>query len=202
MKKIIVILIVLSMLLTLILPIIANAQPEDVFLSSGKILEKLYILSGNSDGDLMLEDNLKRQDMVVLISRLYKEENKAKIYLLKSKFTDLSYGYEFYQRYVGWAVYKGLIKGIDDTTFGVDQNVTVQQFMAVLLRVLGYEEESNSWNTIPDLVVKLGIMEGLENNPKSDLTRGQMAVMTINALKLTNKGSTLTLADKLNLELN
>lgn len=44
------------MLLTLILPIIANAQPEDVFLSSGKILERLYILSGNSDGNLMLED--------------------------------------------------------------------------------------------------------------------------------------------------
>ncbi len=31
-------------------------------------------------GDLMLENDLRRQDMVVLISRLYKEEGTAKKY--------------------------------------------------------------------------------------------------------------------------
>ncbi len=202
MKKIIVSLLLLSMLLSSILPIIANAEPEDNFLSSGKILENLGILEGNDDGDLMLNAKLSRQDMVVLVSRLYKEENRAKNFLIKPKFSDVTDDYTFYQPYIGWSVDKGLIKGMGDNTFGIDQKVTVHQFMVVLLRVLGYEEESGLWNTVPELAIKLGIMEGLQNNPKSDLTRGQMAVMTLNSLKLTNKGSTLTLADKLNLKLN
>lgn len=200
MKKFVVILIIMSMVTTLLLPIIANAEPIDIFLSSGEIVKKIGVLEGNSDGDLMLEKKLTRQDMVVLVSRLYKEESKAKSFLIKPKFSDVSD--EFYIPYIGWAVDKGLIKGMGDNTFGFDQNVTVQQFMVVLLRVLGYEEESRLWNTVPELAIKLGIMEGLENNAKADLTRGQMAVMTLNTLKMTTKGSSITLADVLNLDLN
>lgn len=201
MKKIIVCLLLLSMLISSILPAIAHAEPEDNFLSAGKILEKIGILQGDDNRDLMLNKKLSRQDMVVIISRLY-NETTAKNFLVKPKFTDVTDAYAYYQPYIGWAVDKGLIKGMGDNTFGVDQNVTVHQFMVVLLRVLGYDEESGLWSTVPELSVKLGIMEGLENNPKSQLTHGQMAVMTLNALKLTKKGSTLTLADSLNLKLN
>lgn len=200
MKKIIIILLLLSMILSMLVPIIANAEPEDLFLSSGLVLENLGVLKGNEEGKLMLDDYLSRQDMVVLVSRLYKLENTAKTFLIKPKFTDVTD--EYYQPYIGWSVDKGLIKGMGDNTFGFNQNVTVQQFMVVLLRVLGYEEESKLWNTIPELAVKLGIMNGLKNNPGQDLTRGQMAVMTLNALKLTIKGSTLTLANKLNLKID
>lgn len=200
MKKIIIALLLISMILSMLVPIIANAEPEDLFLSSGSVLEDLGVLKGNEEGKLMLDEYLSRQDMVVLVSRLYKLENTAKTFLIKPKFTDVTD--EFYQPYIGWSVDKGLIKGMGDNTFGFNKNVTVQQFMVVLLRVLGYEEESKLWNTIPELAEKLGIMNGLKNNPNQDLTRGQMSVMTLNALRLTIKGSTLTLADKLNLKID
>lgn len=80
MKKIVVIIIVISIILSMLLPIIANAEQNDLFLSSGKTLQSLGILVGNRDGDLMLDRVLNRQDMVVLISRLYKEENKARTF--------------------------------------------------------------------------------------------------------------------------
>lgn len=201
MKKIIIILIVLSMIVSMLLPIIVNAEPEDVFLSSGLVLKELGVIKGNVEGDLMLKDNLRRQDMVVLMSRLYKEEDNAKTFLIKPKFTDVTDAYAFYQPYIGWSVDKGLIKGMGDNTFGVDRNVTVQEFMVVLLRVLGYDEESKLWNTIPELAAKIGISAGLEAKPSNSLTRGQMALMTVNALKLTSKGSTMTLAEKLNIEI-
>lgn len=199
-KKIVIALIVLSMLLSILLPIIVNAEPEDLFLSSGVVLENLGILEGNKEGDLMLDENLSRQDMVVLVSRLYKLENTAKTFLVKPKFTDVTD--EFYQPYIGWSVDKGLIKGMGDNTFGFNKNVTAQQFMVVLLRVLGYEEESKLWNTIPELAEKLGIMKDLKIKSNQDLTRGQMSVMILNTLKLTIKGSTLTLAEKLNLKVD
>lgn len=199
MKKIIVILIILSMVLSLILPIIVNAD-KDLFLSSGKTLETLGVLVGNNDGDLMLDKVLNRQDMVVLISRLYKEENKAKTFLIKPKFTDITN--EYYIPYIAWSTDKGLIKGIGNDKFGFGKDTTVHEFQTLLLRVLGYEEESNLWTSVPEIAAKLGVMEGLENNPDDNLSRGQMAVMTLNTLKLTKKGSTTTLAEVLNIKLN
>lgn len=199
MKKVIIILIILSMVLSFLLPIIVNAD-KDLFLSSGKALETLGVLVGNNDGDLMLDKILNRQDMVVLISRLYKEENKAKTFLIKPKFTDITN--EYYTPYIAWSTDKGLIKGVGNDKFGFGKDTTVQEFQTLLLRVLGYDEESNLWSTVPEIAVKLGIMEGLENNPNDNLSRGQMAVMTLNTLKLTKKGSTITLAEVLNIKLN
>ena len=83
------------MLLTAILPIIANAEPEDAYLSSGLVLKELGVIKGNEEGDLMLDDTLRRQDMVVLISRLYDNELSARAYLIKPKFTDLTNSYSF-----------------------------------------------------------------------------------------------------------
>lgn len=189
------------MLLSLILPIVVNAQKEeDLFRSSSKTLESLGVLKGNNDGDLMLDKILNRQDMVVLISRLYKEENRAKSFLIKPKFTDISN--EFYAPYIAWCTDKGLIKGVGNDKFGFGKDTTVHELQALLLRVLGYDEESNLWNTVPELAVKLGIMEGLENKPSLKLSRGQMAAMTLNTLKLTKKGSTITLAEVLNFKLD
>lgn len=199
MKRLIVILITLSTIIAMFLPNIAKAEKEDLFLSSGKVLETIGILQGDNEGDLMLNKILNRQDMVVLISRLYKEEAKAKSFLVKPKFTDVTD--ENYTAYIGWSVDKGLIKGMGDNTFGFGQNTTVHQFQSLLMRVLGYDEESALWSSVPELAAKLGIMEGLDNNYKDNLSRGQMAVMTLNTLKLTKKGSTITLAEVLNLKL-
>jgi len=201
-KKIIVLLILASMLLSFLIPLIAYAEPQDIYLSSGKTLEGLGILKGDAKSNLMLNNKLKREDMVILVSRLYKEENEAKNYLLKPKFTDLSKIDSMYVPYIGWAVDKGFIKGLDEKTFGVGMDVTVHQFMAVLMRVLGYEEESGLWNTVPELARALGIMEGLKNNSNEQLTRGQMAVMTLNTLQLTKKGSSLTLSEVLKLSVD
>jgi len=198
-KKIIIFLVLLSMLLSALVPIIANAQPDDLFLSSGEILRSLNVLQGNKDKNLMLDNKLKRQDMIVLMSRLYKEENSLKTNLIKANFTDIEDS--FYETYINWAVAKGLIIGMDKDTFGFNEHVTVQQFMTVLLRVLGYDEESKLWDTVPDIASNLGIMKDLNLNPNSHLTRGQMAVMTLNTLNLTIKGSTLPLAEALNLKM-
>lgn len=201
-KKVIILLIVFSMIFAMLIPIIVNAEPNDIILSSGRILESLGVIKGDEYGNLMLDNNLRRQDMIVLVSRLYREESKAKVALANTKFTDITSTYSYYQPYISWAVSKGLIEGMDDNTFGINQNVTVQQFSAVLLRVLGYEEESKLWDNIPELAERLGIMDDISSEPKSDLTRGEMAVMTFNALKMTLKGSSLTLSEKLNIRLN
>ena len=166
-----------------------------------EILKELGVLKGDKDGNLMLDSYLKRQDMVVLISRLYKEENKATTYLLPAKFSDLNENNTYYHGFIQWAVDKNLIIGMDDGSFGFGKNVKVRDFQVLLLRVLDYREESGLYDSVPEIADKLGLMEGINVNTNGYLMRKTMADMTLNALKLNNKGSPLTLAEVLELDL-
>ncbi|MCF6465010.1 S-layer homology domain-containing protein [Clostridium sp. Cult2] len=172
---------------------------KELYNQAGKILEGLGVLQGSETGDLMLENNLRRQDMVVLISRLYKEEATAKKYLAKDTFTDVKSS--FYKPYVSWAVDKGLIIGIGKGEFGFDKPVKVKQFQTLLLRALGYGEEVKDYGKVPEVADKLRLMDGLSAKPDEDVVRGLMAAMTLNALRLNIRGSSLTLAQKLNLDI-
>lgn len=172
---------------------------------AGEILKNLGILEGSETGDLMLYNNLKREEMVVLISRLYGEEDMASKYPVKDTFMDIkndSRG-NFYKPYIYWAADKGLIKGTSSNTFGYERNTTVQELQTVLLRALDYGSEVNeSYGAVPKLAESKGIMNGLSINKDDTVTRGLMAIMTLNALKANIKGHTnYTLADKLNLSI-
>ena len=202
MKRILTILLLTILIISTFTNNITYADKDDIYLSSGKILQTLGVLEGNEKGDLKLKDNLTRQDMIVLISRLYKDEDKAKTFIGKPKFKDIPEIDKFYSPYIAWAVDKNFIKGIDKDTFGYGKDITIKEFQTVLLRALGYEEESGLWNSVSEIAKKLGIMKDLDINPDNSLSRGQMAVMTLNTLKLTKKGSTLTLAEVLGIELN
>ncbi|MCR3955171.1 MAG: S-layer homology domain-containing protein [Gudongella sp.] len=166
-----------------------------------EILKELGVLKGDKDGNLMLDSYLKRQDMVVLISRLYKEENKATTYLLPAKFSDLNENNTYYHGFIQWAADKNLIIGMDDGSFGFGKNVKVRDFQVLLLRVLDYREESGLYDSVPEIADKLGLMKGINVNPNGYLMRRTMADMTLNALKLNKKGSPLTLAEVLELDL-
>jgi hypothetical protein len=200
-KKIIAILLLTFLMFSTLTNTITYADKDDIYLSSGKTLQTLGVLVGDN-GDLMLKKNLKRQEMVVLISRLYKDEDMAKSFIGKPKFKDIPENDNYYPSFIAWAVDRSLIEGRDKDTFGYNEETTVKEFQTVLLRALGYEEESGLWNSVSEFSQKLGIMNNLDISPRDSLNRGQMAVMTLNTLKLTKKGSTLTLAEVLGIELN
>lgn len=197
MKKLIVFLLIFSLFLGIPL----NVSYAD----SAKIAENLYrigIITGDETGNLRLDEYLKRQDMVVIISRLHKEENTAKSYPVVIKFDDFTQENSFYHSYINWAVNKKLIAGVGGNNFGFNQLVTVQQFQTVLMRALNYTEEAKLYDSVPDIAKKIGLMEGLSHlSHKDNLTRGDMCVMINNALNLRMKGSPLKLAEVLKLEI-
>src|SRR5690554_4124469 len=188
MKKIIFLLIFVLMLSILPNNFSYGQNPEPF-----EVLKELGMLKGNPAGDLMLDDYLKRQDMVVLISRLYKEENKAKNYYFQPTFPDLADTNKFYHGYIQWSVDKGLIQGMTNGNFGYGLDVKVHDYQVVLLRALGYGEESLLYQSVPDIAKKFGLMEGVDAKSSDKLIRRDMATMTFNALNINKKGSPLTL---------
>lgn len=199
MKKFLSLVLVMVIVLSTFTPVLATSSKGNIYEEAGKILKDVGILEGSTEEGLMLDKNLRRQDMVILISRLHKEENTAKEYPIKSNFKDIKD--DFYQPYISWAVYKELIQGRSKTEFGYNYHTTVQEYQTVLLRSLGYGEEANNWDEVPKLAEKIKIMEGLSTSPNQKLSRGLMAAMTMNALKTTKKDSKITLAQHLKIDI-
>lgn len=198
MKRLFAVILVFILLMSSLTPAIAEHIDNEV----GNILKNLGVLKGDKDtGDLMLDDNFKRQDMVVMISRLYKEEEKAKNYVGTNIFKDLNKNRKFYIPYITWAKDEGLIEGMEKDKFGFNGYVTVQQFQTVLLRALGYGEEAKDWELVPEYAKSLGIMKDLDLNPSDKLPRGKMAQMVLNTLNETTKAGLLTLGEILNLDI-
>ncbi len=197
MRRILSAILVLIMLLSVLTPVIASSDYE----KAGEILNELGVLQGDEKGNLNLDDILKRQDMVIMISRLYKKEELAKSYVGKNIFKDLTSERKFYVPYITWAKDEGLIQGMEKDIFGFNNDTTVQEFQTVLLRVLGYGEESKEWNKVPELAKSIGIMNNLDLKPSDKLSRGQMAAMILNTLKENKKGLSITLGEVLSLDI-
>ncbi|HEY8362214.1 MAG TPA: S-layer homology domain-containing protein [Tissierellaceae bacterium] len=184
-----------------------NVYADDLYEEAGNILKELGVLKGDEKGNLQLNNYFTREQMVVMMSRLFNEENNAKSFndpKTPNTFKDLTGQNEsvkFYTPYIRWAVSKGLIKGFEDGTFGFGKNVTVQQYQAVLLRALKYTEEADDWNNVPQHAEKYNLMKGLSLSPTQYLTRGQMAVMTLNALQQEINRGLITLAEWLEISL-
>lgn len=170
------------------------------FKKSAEELKSYNIIQGNASGDLMLDKNLKREDLIVILSRLMNDEERAKKFSSETKFTDLKSASKVYLPYINWAVSNGYIHGVTKDKFGYGTFVTVKQYQAILLRILDYSSEAKKWDMVSDYAVTYGLMDGLDLKPDDYLNRGEMALMTTNALNTPKKGSTLSLLKVLNLK--
>lgn len=190
MRRILSFTLALIMVLGIVVPVSA-ASPYD---SAGSFLKDLGVLKGDLSGDLMLQSNLTREQMVVLISRLYGKEEDAEGFVAPNVFQDLKPTHSYYIPFILWAKNEGLIQGMTTTKFGVEQGVTVHQFQTVLLRALGYTEEAKDWYNVPEFAKKIGLMKNLNFSPDASLNRGQVSAMLVNALSLPLKGTNTPLA--------
>jgi hypothetical protein len=76
---------------------------DNPYTEQGEFLNKLGVLLGDEKGNLNLDNKLTREQMVVLISRLYGKEDEAKNYKGVNVFKDLGSNQAYYIPYILWA---------------------------------------------------------------------------------------------------
>lgn len=179
---------------------IKAANTTKYYSNDGKKLEKAGIIEGDSNNDLMLDSTLERQDLVIIIARLFSEEKRAKNTTGKIEFRDVEKN-RYYTPFIIWAVEKGIISGKSDKEFGVGDDVTLIQLETILLRILGYDEEAKNSSLVTTLSNSLGLNEGISSNSSDSITRGELSKMIINALNTERKGSTLKLKEVLYIDI-
>jgi hypothetical protein len=193
MKKKLAILLIVLMVLTAVAPSFAATiivdQPP---VGQDAALDELIMLGVLKErrGD----DYLKRQDTVVLLSRLMGQEEQAKAYPINHPFNDVSDS--FYNGYLGWAYANQYFMGKSGTEFGFGEFMTVQQLQIVLLRSLGYYlGEFPGWDAVATTANTMKFGTNLTGTALA--SRGTMATMTTAAIRANYKGTNETLAARL-----
>ena len=194
MKKSLSLVVALAMVFSLLVPAMAFAATA-AEQAAGAKLKELGVLKGNEQGDLMLDKELTRQEMIVLLSRLLGEEDDAKNHPNTHGWPDVAN--PDFDGYISWGKENGLTKGVEDgSVFGYDQALTVQQLLQFLLRALGYDEVA--YEDVPAKAVELGLVaEGTDMTAVA--SRGTMAVVTLVTLDTNVNGEGVPLGYKLGL---
>jgi hypothetical protein len=188
----------LSLVLALVMVLgtftMAFADMTDAEMEAGALLEDLGVLEGDGEGNLYLDVELKRQDAVVLLSRLMDQEEIAKNFPVEDEmYSDVEDS--FYFGYLAWAKADGTFEGKGTGEFGFDDVIDAKSYAKVLLTALGYEQDVDfEYEEVLEFANEKGIVAVDENG---NVTRGTMAVMTVEALAVEMKDGSMTLAEKL-----
>lgn len=167
----------------------------------GEILQEIGVLKGNAEGDLMLEKEVSRQDMIVLLSRLLGQEDEAKAFTGETTFKDIEDPY--YVPYIAWAQANELTNGVAEggEAFGFGRSVTQQEVLAFLLRALGYGFDEVEFENVAAKAAELKLIDDAKADLTVASTREVLAELSLKALKTKVKDSDKTLAEKLELTL-
>lgn len=198
-KKLLSMLLVAAMFLALIPT--AFAASDDA-ITAANALYQLGLFKGtgtNADGtpNFDLDRAPTRNEAVTMLVRLLGKENEAVNGVWNIPFTDVA---AWAKPYVGYAYANGLTTGTSATSFGGDAVISASQYITFVLRALGYESGTDfQWDKSWELSDSIGMTNGQYTSDHIPFLRGDVAIISNNALATELKNTQYTLAASLNL---
>ncbi|ADQ06202.1 S-layer domain protein [Caldicellulosiruptor hydrothermalis 108] len=188
-KRLIAIVTVLLFALSIIAPAFAQdeATTEEtgsVYDQAAKILQDKGILKGNEQGDLMLDKELTRAEILAMIIRATGQEDVVKDYVYaEQSFSDVPNTHWAFA-YVEAGKDLGIVNGYPDGTFKPDKSVKFEELCKMLVAAKGENPASGKWplNYVRK-ALELGFFNGIEDDVGIGdvVKRGQAAVAFANA---------------------
>ena len=200
MKKILALLLAAMMFLTLA-PV--SLAAEDEAAAAAQKLHALGLFNGigtDADGNptFALDRTPTRHEAVTMLVRLLGKEEEALAGKWEIPFTDVA---EWAKPYVGYAYAKGLTNGISPTAFGGENIVSAAQYLTFVLRALGYKSGVDFvWERAWELTDRLGITDGEYNAENDTFVRGDLAIISADALEQPMKDEKITLVEHIQAE--
>jgi len=198
MKKRIIGLLLVAMMLFSLMPTAFAASKE-----ANAAADKLHLLGlfkgsgsdANGKPNYALDRAPTRNEAVTMLVRLLGKEAEALAGNWEIPYTDVA---DWAKPYVGYAYANGLTNGTSKTTYSGDDMITVSQYLTFVLRALGYSSKTDfKWDAAWELADKIGLTSGEYDENTKDFIRGDLTIISENALSVKQKDSDKTLADKL-----
>lgn len=146
------------------------------------VLVDLGVITGFEDGTYKPADTVTRaQAAIIVVKALGMGDAVGNT---KSSFTDMS-GYGWAEAHIAFANKLGILTGYPDGTFKPGQTVSYNEFATMMVRALGYSDESipGSWPAnYVNKAAALGVMDNIKSAGAAGANRGDVAVMVKNNL--------------------
>ena len=143
-----------------------------------------------------LDRSLTRSEATAMLVRLLGKEAYAKAGYWNKTFNDVDRN-SWAKPYIDYAVTTGLVSGTSSRTFSGSASMTASQYLTLVLRALGYESGTDfQWDKAWELSDQIGLTSGQYNENTKTFTRGDVAVISYNALSIPLKDQSGTLKDE------
>lgn len=168
--------------------------------NAADVLYDLGLFSGTgakADGspNFDLDRAPTRHEAVTMLVSLLGKKEEALAGEWETPFTDVA---DWANPYVGYAYANGLTSGTSATTYGGNDLITASQYLTFVLKALGYETGTDfQWDKAWTFSDQLGLTDGRYNAANQTFLRGDVSLISRNALDETQKGSRQTLGEKL-----
>lgn len=163
----------------------AQSTHEAVQKESAEVMVRLGLLKGYKNGDLGLERNITRAEFAVIIARMLGYEANPFTVSSKISFKDISKKHWAHPS-VMMVASKGYLKGYSDKTFKPSRNITYAEAAAIMVRILGYDNQlKGKWpNNYINRAKEIGITNNLNMVANKAITRGDIAILVVNSLSV------------------
>ncbi len=147
-------------------------------------LESVGIMEGYEDGELHPERTLTRAEFAAILCRANPD---AITHMLAYEFSDLPQTHWAYQ-YIQKAVNAGWLKGNTDGTFAPDENITYEQALTVMCRIVGdiYLYKPQYPNDYIAAAIDYSLADGVNALIGEAINRGQVAQLIVNVINYNN----------------
>lgn len=166
--------------------VFSDVEDDAPYADAFTLLNELKIFEGYGDGTVGPNDLLTREQFAAVVIRALGEtEAAAAMAEQATTFEDDEKISDWARGVVNKAVELDIVKGYPDNTFGPQNNLTYTEAFTMLLRALGLDAgiDNDNWaESTTALAAEVGLDEGLANT-EGNITRADMAVATVNALK-------------------
>ncbi|MDX1359545.1 MAG: hypothetical protein R3232_11995, partial [Clostridia bacterium] len=197
MKKLIVLVVIISILSAAIPVMAAEEDAASPYLTDAEKLNAIGLFLGTDIG-FELHRVPRRAEAAVMLVRLLGLESEALGGGYIHPFTDVP---EWADPYVGLLYQNELTKGIGGNLYDPYSDVDAKTYLTFVMRALGYSDDEGdfSWESAVDDALGSGLINSLEHDVLSVevFTRGHMAAMSYNALNSLMKDTRVTLAASL-----
>ena len=187
----------LSLLLALILclslaalPVLAETGAEE----AAQSLNAMGLFAGvgnDEEGNPIfdLDRPATRLEALVMLIRLLGKEEEALACTAEHPFTDIPWG----DRYVAYAYEQKLTNGMGETWFGAETEASAQMYLTFILRALGYKDTGDVVDFSYDNAVSYAEEKGLATAYEGEFDRGDIVLVSVDALDQPLKDSETTL---------
>lgn len=154
------------------------------------IVSSLGLLKGYTDGTFGPDRTLTRAEMAVIISKiLYGDSFNVDSFKGANIFSDVP---EWAQGYVNFAQQIGVVAGVGDGKFNPNGQLKVEQAALMLEKALGWFQRSGELSQGGGWILssmskgmEIGLFDGMNVVPGTDMTRDNVAQMVFNAVAKT-----------------